>query len=240
MLPVVSSLPIYDNVDYRARVYSGIDAVPSSCTPWVYWQVLPTRTLLLALCPRDAISAPTTQPPLGPVVAAIGQVQGEVLCDRGGYQWLVFSVDLLDACADKPRVVPSKHFASLDVISLPRCGSTPVRWASTVGVGLPAGIDSPIVAVTTTDVLLDRWSFQSPIPAGPHPPLTDPQPHVCAQAQRLTTCRAKSDATHTDTNGQQSRSEPTSTEQHMSAETLLPCAHTHEQGGRTHGHHVQR
>ena len=51
-LPVVSSLPVYDYVNYRARVYSGIDAVPSSCRPWVYWRVLPTLILLVALCPR--------------------------------------------------------------------------------------------------------------------------------------------------------------------------------------------
>ena len=51
-LPVVTSLPDYDRVNYQRRFYYDIDAVPSSCTPWVYWQIFPTRTVLAALCPR--------------------------------------------------------------------------------------------------------------------------------------------------------------------------------------------
>ena len=50
-LPVVTRLPVYDTVNYRLRFFY-IQAVPSSCTPWVYWQVQPSLTLLVALCPR--------------------------------------------------------------------------------------------------------------------------------------------------------------------------------------------
>ena len=51
-LPVVTSLPNYDNVNYRARFFYNVEAVPSSCTPWVEWQVQPMLYLLVVLCPR--------------------------------------------------------------------------------------------------------------------------------------------------------------------------------------------
>ena len=51
-LPVVSRLPAWDNGSYRPVTYSNIPSVPSSCTPWVYWQIRPGMTRLIALCPR--------------------------------------------------------------------------------------------------------------------------------------------------------------------------------------------
>ena len=51
-LPVVNVVPDYDTANYRLRFFYDIEAVPSSCTPWVYWQLQPSVTLLLALCPR--------------------------------------------------------------------------------------------------------------------------------------------------------------------------------------------
>ena len=51
-LPVVNVVPAYDTANYQRRFFYDIEAVPSSCTPWVYWQLQPSVTLLLALCPR--------------------------------------------------------------------------------------------------------------------------------------------------------------------------------------------
>ena len=51
-LPVVNVVPAYDTANYRLRYFYYIEAVPSSCTPWVDWQVQPSLTLVVALCPR--------------------------------------------------------------------------------------------------------------------------------------------------------------------------------------------
>ena len=51
-LPVVTVVPDYDRANYRLRYFQFIEAVPSSCTPWVDWQVQTSLTLVVALCPR--------------------------------------------------------------------------------------------------------------------------------------------------------------------------------------------
>ncbi len=51
-LPVVTVVPEYDRANYRLGYFYYIEAVPSSCTPWLDWQVQPTLALVVALCPR--------------------------------------------------------------------------------------------------------------------------------------------------------------------------------------------
>ena len=51
-LPVVTVVPDYDSANYRLRYFYNIEAVPSSCTPWVDWQIQTSVTVIVALCPR--------------------------------------------------------------------------------------------------------------------------------------------------------------------------------------------